>query len=136
MVVLQDGGRGKQNSHENSTTAMRVFPVTFVDSYIISDVSLASHRICTPSPNVVLQAFDLLDIDTRSDAITEYMLLLFGITPRDIFEIERFFDKLVNFMLIKITSYTITLIIVFDVSDQIISVVEEYILFKYDKLNR
>lgn len=69
---------------------MRVFPVMFVDPYIISDVSLASHRICTPSPNVVLQAFDLPDIDTRCNAIIEYMLLLFGIIPTDNFEIERF----------------------------------------------
>lgn len=59
---------------------------------------LASHRICTPSPNVLLQAFDLLDIDTRCDAIIEYMLLLYEIMPKNIFEIENIFDKIVNFI--------------------------------------
>lgn len=31
----------KQNSHENSTTAMQVFPVMSVDPYITSDVPLS-----------------------------------------------------------------------------------------------
>lgn len=82
FAVRKNGGTYKMeekeegNSHENSTTAMRVFPVMSVDPYIISDISRASHRICTPSPSVVLQAFDLSDTGTRCDAIIEYMLLL------------------------------------------------------------
>jgi len=35
----------KRNSHENSTTAMAVFPVMLTDPYIISDVPRASPRI-------------------------------------------------------------------------------------------
>lgn len=35
----------KRNSHENSTTAMAVFPVMLADPYIISDVPRASPRI-------------------------------------------------------------------------------------------
>lgn len=49
MVVLQDGGKEKQNSHENSTTAMRVFPVMSVDPYIMSDVSRITSHLHTLS---------------------------------------------------------------------------------------
>lgn len=45
MVVVRDGRKGEQNSHENSTTAMAVFPVMLADPYIISDVPRASPRI-------------------------------------------------------------------------------------------
>lgn len=39
------GEKGEQNSHENSTSAMAVFPVMLADPYIISDVPRVSPHI-------------------------------------------------------------------------------------------
>lgn len=75
MAVLRDGRKGEQNSHENSTMAMVVFPVMLADPYIISDVSRASPRIyclyCgfTSVPTFVMRA-------RRRDAIIENFIII------------------------------------------------------------